>query len=196
MIAKVSSFQRGAATGSPGHQWKKIFPQNSGKSFLGILAKNRTQNKCFSWFSRHFKTSRVDSVPPPNTNRIKGHDYSCIENLSLSNFSCSDVNLLFPQSKGILMSKIFLVVNLYIRVTGCIALVSCGPYYFVCRFWEEMYPWGSFCTFSLFFCTISLMGLRTYRNFILYRKWNFLKRNPKNRVTPKLIFLLSSSCKT
>ena len=44
---------------------KFFFPQNTGKSFLGILAKNRAQSKCFSWFSRHFKTRRVDSVLPP-----------------------------------------------------------------------------------------------------------------------------------
>ena len=44
---------------------KIFFPQKTGKSFLGILAKNRRQNKCFSWFSRRFKTRRVDSAPPP-----------------------------------------------------------------------------------------------------------------------------------
>ena len=50
---------------------KYFFPQNTGKSFLGIFAKNLTQNKRFSWFSRRFKTRRVDSAPPPNTNRVK-----------------------------------------------------------------------------------------------------------------------------
>ena len=49
---------------------KNFFTQNTGKSFLGILAINRRQNKCFSWFSRHFKTHRVDSAPPPNMNRV------------------------------------------------------------------------------------------------------------------------------
>ena len=44
---------------------KNFFPQNTGKSFLGILAKNRRQNKCFSLFSRHSKTRRLDSAQPP-----------------------------------------------------------------------------------------------------------------------------------
>ena len=46
-----------------------FFLQDTGKSFFGILAKKTGGKKSFSWFSRHFKTRRVDSVPP-NTIRV------------------------------------------------------------------------------------------------------------------------------
>ena len=53
---------------------KNFFPQNTGKSFLGILAKNRRQNKCFSWFSRHFNPTWCGGghYGPPPTLKIAG----------------------------------------------------------------------------------------------------------------------------
>ena len=48
---------------------KIFFAQNTGKTFLDILAKKRDLKKCFLQSSRNFKTRMVDS-PPPSPIRI------------------------------------------------------------------------------------------------------------------------------